>query len=91
MASQNKVRSLNFTKSEQDRLVALVLEKKNIFENKRTDAVTSKQKDAAWEVLTKKFNASSQSNAVSFFCLSNLIFEHYYILVFFIRSVLRKF
>lgn len=65
--SQGKQRSVNFSKSEEEKLVSLVLEKKNIFENKKTDAVTSKQKDAAWEALALKFNAISDSNIVSFF------------------------
>lgn len=65
--SQSKQRSANFSKSEEEKLVALVLEKKNIFENKKTDAVTSKQKDAAWEKLAQQFNASSETNIVSIF------------------------
>lgn len=63
--SQQKQRSVNFSKCEEEKLVALVLEKKNVFENKRTDAVSTKQKDAAWEKLAEKFNASSESNRVS--------------------------
>lgn len=81
--SQSKQRSANFSKSEEEKLVALVLEKKNIFENKKTDAVTSKQKDTAWEKLAQQFNASSETNTVSIFN-DFTIFTSKYILVFFI-------
>lgn len=65
--SQSKQRSANFSKSEEEKLVTLVLEKKNIFENKKTDAATSKQNDVAWEKLATQFNASSETNTVSIF------------------------
>lgn len=52
-------RSSNFSKLEEERLVQLVLAKKNIFENKKTDAITSKKKDEAWAKLADEFNASN--------------------------------
>lgn len=52
-------RSANFTKSEVNILVDLVLRRKNVIENKRTDATTWKDKDTAWEEITSQFNAQS--------------------------------
>ncbi|XP_011870273.1 PREDICTED: myb/SANT-like DNA-binding domain-containing protein 4, partial [Vollenhovia emeryi] len=52
-------RSANFTKSEVNILVDLVLRRKNVIENKRTDATTWKDKDTAWEERTSQFNAQS--------------------------------
>lgn len=61
VASQKlqKGRSVNFAQSEGDKLVRLVLENKEIIENKKSDAVTSREKDAAWEALELKFNADA--------------------------------
>lgn len=85
--SQSKQRSVNFSKSEEEKLVAMVLEKKNIFENKKkTDAVTSKQKVAAWEKLAQQFNASSATNIVSIF-IEFTIFTSKCILVYIFYSI----
>lgn len=84
--SQSKQRSVNFSKSEEEKLVAMVLEKKNIFENKKTDAVTSKQKVAAWEKLAQQFNASSETNIVSI-SIEFTIFTSKCILVYIFYSI----
>ncbi|XP_037961112.1 myb/SANT-like DNA-binding domain-containing protein 4 [Teleopsis dalmanni] len=54
-------RATNFTKSEEDLLIRLVLTEKNILENKKTDAITAKKKAATWEKVAYKFNASSEN------------------------------
>lgn len=52
-------RSTNFAKSEEEKLIALVLKYKNVLENKKTDAVTCKKKDEVWEKVSTEFNAGN--------------------------------
>jgi hypothetical protein len=52
-------RAKNFTEEEKEMLIELVSSFKYIIENKKTDGVTSKQKDRAWASLTENFNATS--------------------------------
>ncbi|XP_055856074.1 myb/SANT-like DNA-binding domain-containing protein 4 [Episyrphus balteatus] len=59
MSNRSK-RTSNFSKAEEEKLINLALQKKSILENKKTDAITSKQKDAAWEALAENFNATSE-------------------------------
>ncbi|XP_012269632.2 fibrinogen silencer-binding protein-like isoform X1 [Athalia rosae] len=52
-------RGANFTKTEIDLLIDVILKYKHIVENKKTDATTWKDKNAAWEKISEEFNAVS--------------------------------
>lgn len=56
---EKEKRAANFTQSEVDLLIDIVLKFKHIIENKQTDATTWKDKNQAWEKITEEFNASS--------------------------------
>lgn len=53
-----RVRGENFTKSEVDTLIDIVLKYKNVIQNKRTDATTWKDKRDAWMAISTEFNAT---------------------------------
>nr|CAD7460853.1 unnamed protein product [Timema tahoe] len=57
--SEKKSRSPNFTSNERVLLLYLLEEYVSIIENKKTDAVTSKQKEAAWKSLADDFNKNT--------------------------------
>lgn len=60
MASQeNKSRSANYSKEEEDFIVSCMLPYKSIIENKRTNSVTNQAKDQAWVSIAEDFNANS--------------------------------
>ncbi|XP_075739245.1 myb/SANT-like DNA-binding domain-containing protein 3 [Rhipicephalus microplus] len=46
-----------FTREERELLVNLVTRHKAVIENKRTDALTKRAKDSAWEKLTSEYNS----------------------------------
>ncbi|KAH8035850.1 hypothetical protein HPB51_010602 [Rhipicephalus microplus] len=46
-----------FTREEGERLVNLVMRHKAIIENKRTNALSKRAKDRAWEKLTREYNS----------------------------------
>ena len=52
-----KKRSENFSKEEKALMVRLVADNKSVIENKRTDGMTIKEKERAWEKLTDMFNS----------------------------------
>ncbi|KAG5870111.1 hypothetical protein JTB14_034675 [Gonioctena quinquepunctata] len=54
-----KKRSPDFTGREKSTLLNLIYTYKSIIENKRTDAVTWREKEDAWAKITSLFNASS--------------------------------
>ena len=54
-------RGKNFNDFERNLIIELVGEKKAVIENKRTDAVFLKEKNAAWEEITRQYNAVSQT------------------------------
>lgn len=54
-----KDRTPNFTKSEVELLMELVVKFKDIIENKKTDRVHWNQKSAAWVTIEKEFNLKS--------------------------------
>ena len=58
-ASQSrKARSSNFSKTEKENLVDIILVKyKEVIENKRTDLVTSKSREKAWKEIECDFNS----------------------------------
>lgn len=57
--NNKRVRACNFNKEEVRLLTELVTKHRSIIENKKTDAVTNKDKEAAWEKIARMFNASS--------------------------------
>lgn len=58
-------RSTNFNKSEIRLLTELVAKHRTIIENKQTDAVTNKEKEAAWIKISSLFNAATGFTARS--------------------------
>ncbi|KAG5868040.1 hypothetical protein JTB14_001732 [Gonioctena quinquepunctata] len=54
-----KKRSPNFIGREKSTLLNLIYTYKSIIENKKTDAVTRREKEDAWVKITSLFNASS--------------------------------
>lgn len=54
-----KPRSSNYTKTEKYDLCTIVAGFKSIIESKKTDAVTWKDKEAAWDTVASQFNALS--------------------------------
>lgn len=52
-------RAENFTTEEKDLLVELVTKYKEVIENKRTDAVSQKQKKRAYQMLSNEYNSQS--------------------------------
>ncbi|XP_067118202.1 myb/SANT-like DNA-binding domain-containing protein 3 [Centruroides vittatus] len=66
----------NFTNFEKEILLELVEKYKSIIENKKTNAVSSKQKRSTWEVLTEEFNGipgvTSRKSKQLWDCYKNL-------------------
>lgn len=56
-AESKRKRAVNFTEAEKVILTDLVFRYKNMIENKRTDAITCKDKDKAWKVIEQLFNS----------------------------------
>lgn len=54
-------RAQNFSEAEKMILINLVQENKDVLENKRSDAVTSKDKDKCWKIIEHLFNSRSSS------------------------------
>lgn len=54
-------RAKNYTNFEKQLLVDLVLEEKNVVQNKKTDASSNEAKVQAWKRICSKFNSSQQS------------------------------
>ncbi|KAE8739091.1 hypothetical protein FOCC_FOCC015414 [Frankliniella occidentalis] len=52
-------RTPNFTESEKDLLVAIVYEFRVVLESKKTDALTTKEKNETWELAAQAFNSRS--------------------------------
>ncbi|XP_062533619.1 uncharacterized protein LOC134202608 [Armigeres subalbatus] len=59
MASADKKRAKNFTKDDVELLTELVFRFRNVIENKKTDGVTTKQKNEAWIKIAAEFSASA--------------------------------
>jgi len=59
MSDDRKGRSTNFSPGERELLVELAIRYQQIIENKRTDAVTTAEKDAAWIQLVADYNSVS--------------------------------
>lgn len=50
-------RNINFSKSEEELLVELVKKYQQVIENKKTDAIMWKDKEACWVKLSAEFNS----------------------------------
>jgi hypothetical protein len=59
MAEQVRGRCSNLRQEDRCLIVELVVKHQSIVENKRTDLVTNKQKEAAWQQIELEFNAIS--------------------------------
>lgn len=59
MAAKKRERSSNFSNKEVEILVSIIHQYKHVIECKKTDATTWRDKDAAWENVTKAFNCNS--------------------------------
>ncbi|KYQ47800.1 UPF0439 protein C9orf30 like protein [Trachymyrmex zeteki] len=53
---------INFSRDEEQLLVALVKKYKSIIENRKSNATTWKDKEKAWQVIEKEFNSNSGQN-----------------------------
>lgn len=64
MESKKRERAANFNTAEVELLVGLVDKHKHIVENKKTDTVTNKDKDAAWKKIESSFNSCGISSSI---------------------------
>lgn len=55
--TEKRKRGANYNADEKNLLLNLIFTRKNIIENKKTDMVNNKEKQNAWEQITKSFNA----------------------------------
>ncbi|XP_029660585.1 uncharacterized protein LOC115234001, partial [Formica exsecta] len=69
--SANKKRLPNFSNLEKIKLIELIEQEKNIIENKKTDNVSTKDKENCWINITKKFNSDCISGHRDMSCLKN--------------------
>ncbi|XP_055914700.1 uncharacterized protein LOC129947946 [Eupeodes corollae] len=61
MADKKRTRNPNFSLKEKRTLLECAYEEKAIIENKKTDGVTWKEKETAWERIASNFNSHSDS------------------------------
>lgn len=54
-----KKRLPNFSATEKMKLIQLIEEKKDIIENKKTDAISAREKEECWINLATQFNSTS--------------------------------
>lgn len=54
----NKKKSPNFSNIEKIKLIELIERNKNIVENKKTDNISTKDKEKCWMKITKEFNSN---------------------------------
>lgn len=59
MANKPRKRAQNFSEAEKICLINLIQQYKDVLENKKSDAVTSKDKDKCWKVIEHLFNSRS--------------------------------
>lgn len=58
MSDKKKERGCNFSKSEVNLLMTMILQDLHIIENKKLDGASAKEKKQVWTRITKLFNAS---------------------------------
>lgn len=78
-STDTRKRSSNFTAADRMLVVDLALKWAGVIENKRTDSVTSRQKEEAWQSIASEFNGCASTPrdastlkqvwAYSLFCL----------------------
>ncbi|KAK9506792.1 hypothetical protein O3M35_008664 [Rhynocoris fuscipes] len=59
---EKRERGSNFSESEKQLLLSIVSEHFQIIENKKSDALTIKEKNNAWELIAERFNAQQCEN-----------------------------
>ncbi|KYQ47798.1 UPF0439 protein C9orf30 like protein [Trachymyrmex zeteki] len=62
---QQRKRAENFSEAEKMILTNLVLQYKDVIENKKSDSVTSKDKDKCWKTIEIAFNSRSSAKCRS--------------------------
>ncbi|CAH0562820.1 unnamed protein product [Brassicogethes aeneus] len=60
MESEKRKRGANFTQTERRHLLTVVNRYKHIIENKKTDAVTWKEKESTWKKIEVEFNSTTE-------------------------------
>lgn len=70
---QQRKRAQNFSEAEKMILTDLVLQYKDVIENKKSDAVTSKDKDKCWKTIEIAFNSRSSAE-----CRSSEVLRSYW-------------
>lgn len=84
-----KEKSAAFTKDEEILLVDLVLKRKDVLENQQSDALTLREKNDGWDLLTDDFNAIS-TNVVNKAWLCRKFFLYFQLFsVFLYKNVCR--
>lgn len=68
---KKRIRSANFTASEKYSFINIVSKYKDIIENKKTDQVSSQEKNAVWNKIAEEFNATTLATPRSTEALKN--------------------
>ncbi|CAG9840797.1 unnamed protein product [Diabrotica balteata] len=58
---KKRERSKNYLEEEKENLISIIEKYKHIIENKKTDSVWSKQKNATWEKIATEYNSISKT------------------------------
>ncbi|XP_072380988.1 uncharacterized protein [Diabrotica undecimpunctata] len=58
---KKRERSKNYLEEEKENLISIIEKYKHVIENKKTDSVWSKQKNAAWEKIATEYNSISKT------------------------------
>lgn len=66
-----KKRLPNFSNLEKIKLIELVEREKSIIENKKTDNISTKDKETCWKNITKELNSNSTSGYRDIACLKH--------------------
>ena len=82
-STETRKRGSNFTAADRSLVVDLALKWASIVENKRTDFVTTRQKEEAWQSIASEFNGCASTPrdastlkqvwAYSLFCLKTVL------------------
>ena len=64
-----RARAPNFSEEEKSIIFHCIAKKKHVIENKKTDAVTNKEKSAAWDMVPEDFNSNFNVYKVRIFTL----------------------
>ena len=72
--TSKRQRTANTTTAEKEILLGLVQKYQNVVENKKTDGVTTGQKDRAWQLIADEFNSFALCCVVGY-----LIYNFYFV------------